>query len=140
MGWKCALKHRLPSKHGLTECSIGAPNRKHKLHTDPYAGGERSGKHAKLDALSTEANARAQAQAQVPPPSGPSPNVLPFLNMLPHASPFTSPLDVIAHTPALSTKLSRALAPTLNPPALAFSKGLAPAQKSAHVSKGTYLD
>jgi hypothetical protein len=62
----------LPGECGLTERSIGAIKGKRKhLHNDPYAGGERSGKRAKRDALSQAANARARAPAF---PDAPSPD------------------------------------------------------------------
>ena len=69
MGYKRAPKHRLSGEHGITERSIGSRKaRKQRQHTDPYAGGERSGKRAKPDALSAAANARARAPPTLPPP------------------------------------------------------------------------
>jgi hypothetical protein len=44
-------KHRLPDEIGLTNWSIGiAKGKCHRIYKDPYAKGERSGKHAKPDA------------------------------------------------------------------------------------------
>lgn len=63
MGAKKAPRRRcLPEERGLTERSIGVVKGKRKrLHNDPYAGGERSGKRARPDALSQAANASARA-------------------------------------------------------------------------------
>jgi hypothetical protein len=93
MGAKKDPRRRcLPDEHGLTERSLGAVKGKRKrLHNDPYAGGERSGKRAKSDALSwAAANARARVHAppsaspSVPSPPAPSPAMCP-----PHVpSPF----------------------------------------------------
>ena len=82
MGCKCAPKRapkrRLSGEHGITERSIGTRKAHKHLHTDPYAGGERSGKRAKPDALSATANARARAPPPLPPPNSlPSPSPLP---------------------------------------------------------------
>jgi hypothetical protein len=80
MGTKKVSKcHCLPKERGLRERSIGIVKGKYKcLYNDPYARGERSGKRAKLDALSQAANARARAHAPSlsvppPPPNMPSP-------------------------------------------------------------------
>ena len=52
------------------ERSIGAAKGKHRrVHSDPYAGGERSGKRAKPDAISAVANANARVHACAPPAS-----------------------------------------------------------------------
>jgi hypothetical protein len=77
MGAKKVPKRRcLPGERGLTERSIGIVKGKRKrLHNDPYAGGERSGKRAKSDALSQAANARARAHAPSPSAPPPPPNV-----------------------------------------------------------------
>lgn len=61
-----ARKQPQPAKpaeeRGITERSIGAAKgKKRKIYDDPYAGGERSGKRAKSDALSAAANERARA-------------------------------------------------------------------------------
>jgi hypothetical protein len=61
-----ARKQPQPAKpakeRGITERSIGAAKgKKRKIYEDPYAGGERSGKRAKPDALSAAANDRARA-------------------------------------------------------------------------------
>jgi hypothetical protein len=62
MGAKRAPKQKcLPEERVLTERAIGVPNGKRRRNSDPYAGGERSGKWAKPDALSAEANRRARA-------------------------------------------------------------------------------
>lgn len=85
MGVKRAPKCRLPGERGLTERSIGARKGKRKTYADPYAGGERSGKRAKPDALSAAANARTRAPPMPSPPNAlPSPNAPPFA----HASAF----------------------------------------------------
>ena len=95
MMWKRAPKRRLPDERGLTEHSIGAPKgRRQRVYTDPYAGGERSGKRAKLDALSAGANARARA-----PPMPPPPSALPSPNAFPGSAPFAPALAVTANMP-----------------------------------------
>ena len=64
----------LPDEQGLTERSVGAIKGKRKrLHEDPYAGGERSGKRAKPDTRSQTANARMRMD--VPPLDAPFPEV-----------------------------------------------------------------
>jgi hypothetical protein len=65
MGVKRVSKRkRLPEEHGLTERSIGVAKGKwQRIHQDPYAGGEQSGKHTKPDALSVAANECARALA-----------------------------------------------------------------------------
>ena len=64
----------LPDEQGFTEHSVGAIKEKHKrLHEDPYAGGERSGKRAKPDAQSQAAN--AHMHMDVPPLDVPFPEV-----------------------------------------------------------------
>jgi hypothetical protein len=68
MGAKRAPKRKCPpEERGLTERAIGVANGKRRRNSDPYAGGERSGKRAKPDALSTEANRRARACAASSP-------------------------------------------------------------------------
>jgi hypothetical protein len=71
MGAKKAPRRQcLPEERGLTERSIGAVKGKRKrLHNDPYAGGKRSGKRAKSDALSQAAN--ASTRGHVPPNAPP---------------------------------------------------------------------
>ena len=77
MGVKRVLKRRLPKEIGITDRSIGiAKGKRRRTHEDPYAGGERSGKHAKPDALSAAANARVRAGVNGPFPHGPRPPVL----------------------------------------------------------------
>lgn len=74
MGVKRAPKRkRLPEERGQTERSIGPIKGKRQrrlIDDDPYAGGERSGKRAKSDAMSAAANAHARAcgAAAVPVP------------------------------------------------------------------------
>ena len=112
MVWKRAPKRRRPDEYGITERSIGASKGKRNvLHTDAYAGGERSGKRAKPDALSAEANVRARAPPPIPPP----PNALPFPSALPHASPFAYTPDSIACAPGPSTGFPGAFALPPNP-------------------------
>jgi 2-methylcitrate dehydratase PrpD len=75
MGVKQAPKRkRLPEERGLTERSISvAKGKRRRLYEDPYAGGERSGKRAKPDALSlrqmsTPRNLQHHPQCrQIPP-------------------------------------------------------------------------
>ena len=135
MGCKRAPKRRLPGEHGLTERSIGAPKGKRKcLYTDPYAGGERSGKRAKPDALSAEANARARAPQFLPPCTA-----LPFPSLLPPAPSFASTPDTIACAPGPSPLFSGAFSFTPNPStAYTFPPGPGNlhALGDAHVSRG----
>jgi hypothetical protein len=64
-----------PEERGVTARSIGdAKGKRRRVHTDPYAGGERSGKRAKLDAMSAAANARARACAAPPSATAPTPS------------------------------------------------------------------
>ena len=67
MGIKSAPKRKcLPEERGLTEQAISVANQKCRhANSDPYAGGEHSGKRAKPDALSADAN--RHAHAYVPP-------------------------------------------------------------------------
>ena len=67
MGIKRAPKRKcLPEERGLTEQAIGVANRKRRrANSNPYAGSERSGKRAKPDVLSADAN--RHAHAYVPP-------------------------------------------------------------------------
>jgi hypothetical protein len=69
MGVERAPKRkRLPEERGITEKSIGiAKGKRRRIHQDPYAGGERSGKNAKPDALSAMANVRACTNAAPSP-------------------------------------------------------------------------
>src|SRR6266852_731790 len=71
MGAKKVPRPRcLPNERGLMERSLGAVKGKRKrLYNDPYAGGERSGKRAKRDALSQAGNARVPAPYTPPMPS-----------------------------------------------------------------------
>jgi hypothetical protein len=71
MGVKRAPKRKcLPKECGLTEQAISIPNGKHHHNSDPYTGGEQSGKRAKPDALSAEANRHAHVCV---PPSATAP-------------------------------------------------------------------
>ena len=52
------------------EQSIGiAKGKRRRVHEDPYAGGERSGKHVKPNALSAVANALACTSASTAVPA-----------------------------------------------------------------------
>jgi hypothetical protein len=78
MGAKVQHQKCLPEEHGATEQSIGITNGKHCcIHNDPYAGGERSGKHTKPNALSAAVNVHARACVPLPvsatPPSATAP-------------------------------------------------------------------
>ena len=97
MGVKHTPKCRLPSECGLTERSIGAWKGKRKMYADPYAGGERSGKCTKPDALSATVNARA---GPPPPPMPSPPNVLPSPNVPPFAHAPAFPHNPIPGTSA----------------------------------------
>jgi len=58
-----------PTGGNTSTACIGPVKGKHTCkYTDPYAGGKRSGKHAKPDALSTTANERAHVPMPTPPP------------------------------------------------------------------------
>jgi hypothetical protein len=78
MGSKCAPKQKCQLKeHRLTAKSISViKSKKCCMHTDPYVGGEQSGRHAKPDVISIAANQHACTAL----PSSP---VVP-LNMLTH--------------------------------------------------------
>jgi hypothetical protein len=80
MGAKRAPKRKcIPEERGLTAQSvIGVTKAKRRVHTDPYAGGERSGKRAKPDAMSAAANRRARglSPSRIAPPSNASAIVL----------------------------------------------------------------
>jgi hypothetical protein len=76
---KASKKHKRladAEEHGLTEQCIGATKgKRHCLHNDPYARGERSGKHAKPNVRSAAANvcAHTSHSAAVPAPTMPTP-------------------------------------------------------------------
>ena len=124
MGVKRGPRKRLPEERGLTDRSIGASKGKRVcIHTDPYGGGERSGKRAKPDALSATANARARAPT---PSSGalpsnalpsapssvlPTPNAPPPFNMSCPATALPSPNTI----PPLNVPHSVALTPASDP-------------------------
>jgi hypothetical protein len=81
MGVKKAPKRCcLPEERGLMDRSIGvAKGKRRRVYSDPYAGGERSGKCAKPDALSAAANTRAR----IPPSASPAPTIWPPPTQLP---------------------------------------------------------
>jgi hypothetical protein len=73
MGVKRSSKRKCPPEEcGLTARSIGVAKAKHRIHTDPYTGGERSGKRAKPDAMSAAANRRARAPSPLSSTAPPS--------------------------------------------------------------------
>ena len=96
------VPRRRPDERGLTERSIGAVKGKRKrLHNDPYAGGERSGKRAKRDALSQAsqaANAHAPAPSPLSAPPAPSPDAPPAPPPLPLHVPY--PFTLPPHVPS----------------------------------------
>jgi hypothetical protein len=127
MGVAKKSKHMSPAEDsGLTARSIGVvKGKRRRIHNDPYAGGERLGKRAKPDALST-ANTPPltversgitlpspafplQARATVPSPTS-APGIAPPVHRLVFAPPPT-------HTPGIAPPglaippLSQAAAP-----------------------------
>jgi hypothetical protein len=107
MGVKRAPKRkRLPEECGLTERSIGTTKGKRiRVYSDPYAGGEQSGKRAKPDALSTVANARAHASVHssagvVSPASQPLPATAPVFAFASASQPLPTMAPMFAFTPA----------------------------------------
>jgi hypothetical protein len=95
---RMGVKHRapkrkcLPKERGMTVQSIGVAKGKcHLVHSDLYAGGERSGKRAKPDATSTAANACARACAVPPSATAPSPSVLPTETFVPPSTTAPTP-------------------------------------------------
>jgi hypothetical protein len=72
MGIKHPPKRKcLPKERGLTEQAIGVTKGRHRTNNNnPYSSGECSGKQAKSDALSAEANRCAQGYV---PPSATAP-------------------------------------------------------------------
>ena len=76
MGVQNAPKRkRLPENQGISEWSIGSRKGKHtRIHNDPYAGGERSGRCAKPNVVSAAAN--AHVRTAVPSSSVPGPSAL----------------------------------------------------------------
>jgi hypothetical protein len=59
----------------MTVQSIGVAKGKcRQVHSDPYTGGERSGKQAKPDAMSAAANAHARMCAIPPSATAPTPS------------------------------------------------------------------
>jgi pyruvate/2-oxoglutarate dehydrogenase complex dihydrolipoamide acyltransferase (E2) component len=82
-------RKRLPEERGITEQSIGVTKgKRRRIHQDPYAGGERSGKRTKPDALSATANARARANAAPSPTPSPFPGAAtPRPQFFPHTLP-----------------------------------------------------
>ena len=90
---RCAPKRKcLPEERGMTAQSIGvAKGKRRRVHSDPYAGGERSGKRAKPDATSAAANARARACAIPPSATAPTPSEAPQTLAPPSATMPTMP-------------------------------------------------
>ncbi|KAH9163689.1 hypothetical protein EDB89DRAFT_1912548 [Lactarius sanguifluus] len=125
MGVKRAVKrHRLPEEVGLTEKTIGAAKgKRHRVYTDPYAGGERPGKLAKPDALSEAANQKARActppLASQPTPARVPPHLaVPLLSAsqpIPGSALF--PLALPVHSHAFPSTPSFAFAPSQPIPA-----------------------
>jgi hypothetical protein len=108
MGVKKAPKRKqLPEECGLTERSIGiAKGKKVRIYNDPYAGGERSGKRAKPDALSAAANVCARVSGDPsagtslapPPASQPLPTTVPTFAMSTFSlAPASQPLPTVAN-------------------------------------------
>ena len=93
MGEKRGTKHsRGKVDSALMAQHIGEPNRKHMTDNDLYGAEEQSGKRAKPDARSANANAQAckaaerealKAEPPLPPASQPLPTLLPLPPMLP---------------------------------------------------------
>src|SRR6266850_1343286 len=80
MGAKRGLKQKsqLPEECMLNACSSGVVKGGCSCaHNDPYVSGERSSKHLKLDAQSSEANTHARAKA-TQSVSVPMPDMAPF--------------------------------------------------------------
>jgi len=78
----------------MTVQSISIAKGKHcQVHSDPYAGGERSGKHAKPDVTSAAANVHAHTCAMPPSPTAPTPEVPPEVLAAPSvtAPPLSAP-------------------------------------------------
>jgi hypothetical protein len=104
-------KRRIPDEIGLTNRSIGiAKGKRRRIYEDPYAGGERSGKHAKPDA-------RVRLALPVPPaPPMLAPRALPPAG-IPGPFPMPGPFP-LAPPPALAPRaLPLAGVPGLFPPA-----------------------
>ncbi len=100
MGVKHGARRRkcLPEERGITAQSISdAKGKRCQVHSDPYAGGERSGKWAKLDVTSAAANARARMCATPPSTTAPTPSVSPKM-LVPPSSTMPAPS---AHPEAL---------------------------------------
>src|SRR5216683_1195015 len=83
-----ALKQKcLPKEHGMTAQSIGVAKGKCCwVHSDPYAGGKRSGKRAKPDVTSAAANARAHVCAVPLSTTAPTPSTPPEMLVAPSAT------------------------------------------------------
>jgi hypothetical protein len=121
MGVKRGARRRkcLPEERGITAQSIGAAKgKRRRVHSDPYAGGERSGKRAKPDATSAAANACARACAAPPSATAPTPSVSPK-TLAPPSSTMPAPS---AHPEALAFAFPSS-APA---PAFAFPSQSAP--------------
>jgi len=116
----------LPEERGMTAQSIGVAKGKRRLvHSDPYAGGERSGKRAKPDATSAAANARARACAVPPSATAPSPSALPTETFAPPSATAPTP-STHPETRGPPSALALALLPSQS--ARAFASQFAPSQ------------
>ena len=96
----------------LTAQHIGEPNRKRLTDDDPYGAGEQSGKHAKPDACSADANTRARKaaewgvlKAEPPPPLH-----------LPASQPLPAPRHLAPMLPPPASQPFRAVPPMHAPP------------------------
>jgi hypothetical protein len=84
---RASKRQCLPEERRITAQSISVAKGKHRwVHSDPYAGGERSGKRAKPDATSAAANARARACAVPPSATAPTPSAPPEMLAAPSAT------------------------------------------------------
>ena len=133
MGEKCGTKRsRGKVDSVLMAQHIGEPNCKCMTDNDPYGAGEQSGKCAKPDARSADANAQAckaaeqealKAKPPLPPASQPLPTPLPLPPMLP--LPASQPFHMMPamHTPTMySHPFQPPLAP-LSQPMYSHSQG-----------------
>ena len=119
MGVKWAPKRKqqhLPEERGLTEQSIGvAKGKRRRVHEDPYAGGEQSGKRAKPDALSTAANVLACTSASTAVPAAAPTSASQPITTRAHTSNSTvvpALLPAPASQPITAKARARARAPT----------------------------
>ena len=118
MGVKRAPKRkrqRLPEERGVTEQSISAAKGKRcRVHEDPYAGGERSGKCVKPDVLSAAANARARTSASTIVPAVVPASASQPITTRAHASTSTA-VPALLPAPASQPITTRAHASTAVP-------------------------